>query len=170
MKFLIAVIIFLVSLFLEIVFVPKGLGIFLPVSLWFAAMAFVVLEPREVVLFALAAGFLKALFLPALGGFFPMLFLASAIAVLSVRRFLGGAGFISDFTALAAAVFSFEFLGLLLLGFSGSSSQSGFTISGDYFAALLPWEFLMNAVFLLLAGLAFYLYERRHSTRRALYV
>ncbi|MFY9462079.1 MAG: hypothetical protein WAP51_02665 [Candidatus Sungiibacteriota bacterium] len=170
MRFTLAIIIFLVSLFLEIVFVPRGLGTFLPVSLWFAAMAFVVLEPREVVLFALAAGFLKALFLPALGGFFPMLFLASALAVLSVRRFLGGAGFISDFAALAVAVFSFEFLGLLLLGFSGFSGPDAFTISGAYFTAALPQEFLMNAVFLLLAGLAFYLYERRHSTRRALYV
>ena len=46
-------------------------------------------------------------------------------------------------------VFSFEFLGLLFLGFSG---QHGFTISGVYFMSVLPQEFLMNAVFLLLVG------------------
>ena len=167
MKFLIVVIIFLVSMFLEIIFVPKGLGIFLPVSVWFAAMAFVVLKPREAVFFALVAGFIKTLFLPAFGGFFLMLFPASIVVVLSVRRLFGETGFISDFTALAVAVFSFEFLGLLFLGFSG---QRGFTISGVYFMSVLPQEFLMNAVFLLLVGPAFYFYERRRDANRALYV
>lgn len=167
MKLTIAVIVFLVSVFLELVFIPRSFGVFLPLSFWTAAVVMAIFEPRQVLGFSLAAGFLKTLFLPALGGFLLILFIASALVVLLVRRFLDGAGFIYDFISLAAAVLSFEFFGFLLSGFFG---PYGLAASGAYFITAFPKDILFSVIFILLAGPVLYLYELRQSSRQLLYV
>lgn len=170
MRFTLAIVIFLVSVFLELVFIPRSFGVFLPLALWMAAVAMAMFEPRQVLGFSLAAGFLKTLFMPALGGFLLTLFIASALVVLLVRRFFGGAGFISDFAALAAAVVSFEILTPVLAAFYGLAGPANLVSSGVYLTATFPRELFLNVIFVLGAGLALYLYQRKRSITKSFYV
>lgn len=170
MKLTIAIIIFLAALFLELVFVPQSLGLFLPVSGWLAAAVFATFAPRQVLGFALAAGFLKTLFLPSLGVFIFFTFAGSALAVLLVRSFLDGGGFIYDFAAVAAAVLSFEILSPLLSVFSGFFGLYDLMPSATYFTATFPHEILSSAAFVLLAGLVLYLWLARQHIIQSRYV
>jgi hypothetical protein len=170
MRLIIALAIFLLSLFFELVFVPHSLGVYLPLSVWFGGAMLAMFAPKKAAAFAVAGGFLRALFLPAWGGFIFLIFISSAAAVLWLRHFLDGRGFVYDFFVLVFSVLFFEIVAPSFLLFSGFLGGVMAPPSTDYFRYIFPRELLNSIAFVLFAGAVWYLYRERQRLSRGNYV
>ncbi|MDO8561147.1 MAG: hypothetical protein Q7R91_02945 [bacterium] len=170
MNFFIAIFIFTVALFLELVFVPKILGVFLPLSVWAAAAVFATFNTRRAVIFSLVAAFLETLFLPNFGGFFFFIFLGAVAAVFLFRHWFDGVGFVYDFAALVVALFFCEFLLPLVLVFLNPYGFGNPALPLSYGMVILPSAFIFDVFFVLFFGLILYFYESGRSVRRMKYV